>query len=211
MSPQKTTKTKTKTKTKTRNPAASAPRPLPANAGTKIKTGPATNHNETSAPPNLPVSPRATRSWDLPEPWMTLWVDTAIITSCLTSACEAALVSLGDVFEARRAEPAFHEAFRTVDEIIDLAISGSVRAKAAVGDIRSQVLYFNKVRDLTFNGEHDTDIIISPADAEAMIRSALGDQCNPFDAAFAAPVSPAPAPSPSKATSSPSRKSAGER
>jgi hypothetical protein len=120
---------------------------------------------------------------------MGTWIETATRTGSLGDACKAASVNLVDVRVARQSVPAFNEACRLYDEVIDLRICDAVRGYAVKGDLRAQGLYFNQVRGLIF-GEADApdaDLILTSEGAEALIREALNVWIDPLDRDPSAP------------------------
>lgn len=151
--------------------------------------------------PAFPSDPRLTL------PWMPKWIVLAVTSGSVDKACELTGVSVAEVVAARDADPAFDEACRLREKVADLMITDSLCAGAMDGDIRSQSLYFTKVRELVIKTEvkeqaeeHLTaDEAAAALHAALDVREATAEETIARNAgAKTEATTPPPAPSPSR-------------
>jgi hypothetical protein len=192
MPPQmKKTVTKTKTKTTARNTPAKTKTDGPkTKADPKSETKAKRYRKSRAKPkPNFPPEPKATakrksRVKAEPEPmhdlkfsreWMTKCIDTAILTGSIEEGCRVANVSIAVFLRGRREDPNFDTACRLHEEVADLRITDTLCTVAMNGDIRSQSLYFARVRERNVGNstQQPADECLSAAEAEAALRAVL--------------------------------------
>jgi hypothetical protein len=97
------------------------------------------------------VSKRARRAAVWPavkhsRPWMDGWLEAAATSQSVEQANTAVNINMFDYHCGRMEDPGFDAAALIFDQILDQLVLFSVRDAAIRGDVKAQLLYYNKAR-----------------------------------------------------------------